>query len=123
MTNSFDDFVMNLILEADSWISGFIFPDNTLIYSKSNRDHHADLIDKHWSLFSHYFDENEFSMEDVQNALLVGKLFLFKNRKICPFIIDRTGVHFDLPPTDEQRKYVERKRSTIVMRYGAAQGV
>lgn len=122
MTPVFDEYVSSLLLcEADSWISGFVFPDNTVIYSKSNWEHHADLIEKYWKIFAHYFDD-EFDAERVQDAIVNSELFLFKNRSICPFIIDGTGIGFDVKPTDQQRKAVEQKRYAIVSNYGSSQG-
>lgn len=122
MTHLFDTFVSKFLLnEADSWISGFVFPDNNIIYSKSNWEHHADLIDKYWSLFSNYFHEHNF--DNVQDHFVNGEMFIFKNRNICPFVIDKSGVNFDTTPSESQRVAVERMRKRIILQYGKAQGV
>lgn len=115
--------LLNLILEADSWISGFIFPDLTVIYSKSNWEHHGDLILKHEQIFMRYFD-SDYIIEDVEEAFMSSKIYLFKNRNIVPFIIEQgRRISYDVPPSPEQKEQLERMKNKIVTNYGASQGV
>ena len=117
----FDELI--LFLEADSWISGFIFPDLTIIFSKSNWEHHGDLIYKHEKLFQHYF-ENEYSIEEIEENFSNGNIHIFKNRNIVPFVIQaKDYIIYDTQPTEEQEKALKSKVKKIISNFGEKQGV
>lgn len=120
---TFDTF-FSLITEADTWISGFIFPDNHILYSTKSSEHHGDLIFNNEDLFLRYFQEKEFTAETIENALHRGKMWLFKNRGIVPFAIhDGVTIHFDVTPSPKQKQAVEAIAPRLVRYYGKQQNV
>lgn len=127
---------VELIHEADSWISGFIFPDNKVVFTKTSREHHVDLLMKYKGDFMYYLDlptDGDFqrvvdSMGDFSSISQAP--LIFRQNKVIPFAIaafdsdsGQPKLYYDERAImDAQKTKLEQITNSLIRDYGKGQG-